>query len=584
MFRLLPVAIAPLIAITTPGVAASPYPNSGLLYQDVRDDRLRQQPRRDVATLPDAEVLPDSEVSQPDVPQYPVEVAHFAVYGNQSLEDSELSEVLAPFSHRTLSPRQLIEAAAALRLAYRQKGFFLTQVYIPPQAIEHGIVTLHVYEGVLEENGVELDDSRGDHVSTQVVESVLAESLATGSPLHRDDVERSILLVDDLPGITSHSVIYPGEDVGAARFLMRTENTPSISGNIDVDNFGNYYTGEERLGATVYVNSPSGAGDQLTFRGVTSGSDSNYVFLDYSRPVGARGWRMGANVDYLDYAFGEGLSQSGSEGKAASIRLFASYPVVRTRHSNLSGRVEYAFLDLEDDGAEGRLLADRRLQTVTAGIAGDHDDDRWASGITYYKASVTAGSVDIRGGEFFEQFDYENVDTDGGFARVNVELSRLQHISGFWSAYGALAGQWASSNLDTSQKFYIGGPFSVPGYPTGQAGGDHGANLHGDLRYDFVALPWGGSLQASLFYAYGWTQLFEDPWDGWEGDNPFIKNNISLQSWGVGLTQTWGSGLILRASAGRQVGSNDSRNPVTAEDADGSDSDYRAWMQVIYYF
>ena len=573
--------ISAIVAAFTFAAAGSafsfPYPNSGSLYRDVRDDSLhRKSERQDVA------VEVPSEAASP-VQGEPLAVSHFVVYGNSALGDEELTGVLEPFSHQLLTPAQLQLAADTLRREYRSRGLFAAQVYLPPQAIVDGIVTLHVYEGVLEEGGVELHNE-GGRVNDETVTAVLAGNLSTGAVMHRSEFERTILLVDDLPGITSHSIIYPGTEPGEARFLMRTEDTPFVTGNVDMDNFGSYYTGEERLGATVYFNSPSGRGDQVTVRAVTSGGDSNYFFLDYSIPVSGSGLRLGGSIDYLDYEIGEELGELGLEGDAASLRLFASYPFVRSRHTNLAGSLEYAYLSLEDDGRTGEQLADRRLHAVTLSIFGDHDDDRWANGENYFAGSVTGGTVDIRGGDAFEAFDSTNIGTDGSFARLNFDLSRLQHLGGAWSAFGGLAGQWASTNLDSSQKFYLGGPFSIPGYPTGELGGDHGARLQVDVRYDLPYLPWGGDLQLSLFYTAGWAQLFDDPWDGWEGDNPVIRNDITLLSWGLACSQVWSEGIVLRSSIGRQIGSNDGRNPVTGEDSDRSDDDYRAWFQAIYYF
>jgi hemolysin activation/secretion protein len=556
---------------------SNPYPNSGSLYRDIRDDSLRRVPEQReeprISTTP-AEVPVNGESFY---------VSHFVVYGNNELLDEELTELLAPYSHRELTARGIHEAAEALRMAYRARGLFVAEVYIPPQAVVDGIVTLHVYEGVLEKSGVELAN-RGKHVRDSVIEAILEENLATGETIRRDEFERAILLVDDLPGVTSHSILYPATEPGEARFLLQAEDTPAVTGNVDFDNFGSYYTGEERLGATVYLNSPTRRGDQVTVRAVTSGSDSNYLFLDYSVPVTGSGLRVGANADYLDYELGKEYRSLEYGGDAASARLFVSYPFLRSRHSNLNGRVEYAYLTLKDKDDSGELLAKRRLNTVTAGVDGDHDADAWANGITYFSAGVTAGSVDVRGGEAFKDFDRENLGIDGGFARLNAEVSRLQHITGNWSTYAGLAGQWASGNLDSSQKFYIGGPFSVPGYPTGEASGDHGANLHLDLRRDFLNTPWGGDFQASLFYTTGWARLFADTWEGWKGDNPIIKNDITLSTWGLSLSQTWASGLIVRASVGWQLGNNEGRDPVTGDDSDGSDRDYRAWIQTIYYF
>ena len=558
---------------------ATPFPNSGSLYRDVRDDSLRRAPRPD-AEQPQVEVqqAPEQATGEADL-----QVSHFVVFGNVELSQQELSELLSPYSHQTLSPARLHEAIETLRRAYRERGLFATQVYLPPQAVEDGLVTLHVFEGVLEEGGVLLSDE-GNHVRGSVVESILQENLATGEVMRVDEFERAILLADDLPGITTHSVIYPGASPGEARFLLRTEDTPRVTGNFDIDNFGNYYTGEERLGATVYFNSPTGGGDQLTFRAVTSGSDSTYVYSEYSLPVSGHGLRLGVSGDYLTYDLGEELGDLGADGEAYSGSVFAAYPFVRSRHANLNTRVEYIHLSLDDDDDSGVLEAERTLDMVTVSLYGDHDDDFWANGVTYFDASVTGGNVDIEGGDEFQDFDDRNMGIDGGFFKLNFDVSRLQHLGGNWSASGRFAGQAATTNLDSSQKFFIGGPFSVPGYPVAEMSGDFGVNLQADLRYDIRAIPWGGDLQVSSFASAGWVRLYEDTWEGWQGENPIISNNLELYSWGLAATQTWPCGVVFRSSIGRQIGNNDARNPLTGKDTDQSDDDYRAWFQIIYYF
>jgi hemolysin activation/secretion protein len=368
-----------VLAAVAAQVSANPYPNSGLLYRDMREDTLqRVRPKGNEA---DAIKVPVAEV--PVASAEDIHVSQFVVYGNNALSDSELTNLLAPYSNKTLNSLEIQEAAGVLRKAYRTRGIFAAQVYIPPQAIVEGIVTLHVFEGVLEEAGVLLSNE-GTQVVDKAISRILETNLVTGEVMRRMEFERSILLVDDLPGVTSHSVIYPGTNPGEAQFLLRAEDTPQITGNVDIDNFGSYYTGESRLGATVYFNSPTGSGDQITLRAVTSGSDSNYFFLDYSIPISGNGMRIGANIDYLDYELGKQFQTTGNEGDAQSLRLFGSYPFIRSRHNNLTGRLEYAYLALDDTDDSGALEADRRINSLNFSLAGDYDDDRcpycWVSG------------------------------------------------------------------------------------------------------------------------------------------------------------------------------------------------------------
>ena len=147
-----------------------------------------------------------------------------------------------------------------------------------------------------------------------------------------------------------------------------------------------------------------------------------------------------------------------------------------------------------------------------------------------------------------------------------------------------LDGQFAGSNLDTSQKFYVGGPYDVAGYPVAEVSGDQGTQLHMDVRYDFRDGLMNADTQLSVFYSQGWVTLFKDPWSGWEGSNDQIKNNFSLKSIGLSLHNTWPQGYQLQAIIARQLGDNPGSDPQNGEDSDRSDSDYRGWLQLVYFF
>lgn len=557
-------------------VQASPYPDAGTLYRELRDDSFRKPDRRIQSTEEPSEPAPAEDDSER------VFIADIEIHGNTQLNAEDIQAVLQPYSGQWLNHRDIMACADALMRRYHAEGFFLTRVYVPPQQIVDGRLVLYVYEGYLEENGVSLSNN-STRVSDQPIHSIINSNLHTGTAISADEIERTILLLNDLPGLDSHTTIYPGESAGSAHLLIQTEDTPLISGNVDIDNFGSYYTGENRVGTTLYINSPTHRGDQITLRYVTSGSSSNYLFASYSLPLAGNGLRLGISADYLDYTLEREFKSLGAEGSASDLRLYATYPLVRSRHLNLISRLDLSQLTL-DDGNDVGLQADRTIDTAILSLSGDHDDHLLANGVTYFSLALTAGNTTIDGDDAFRAFDSSSADTDGRFETLSLSVSRLQHLLGDLSTYLALSGQVASRNLDSSQKFFIGGPFSVPGYPTGEASGDEGWLAWWDLRYDLYPMAWGGDLQLSAFYSHGEVKLFEDPWPGWEGGNPIIENRIALASWGLGLTQSWNQGLVLRGMLGRQVGDNDGRNPITNRDSDNSSSDYRAWFQAIYYF
>jgi len=564
------------VLISTQTIAA-PLPNSGSLYRQIKDDSLRD--------IGKGKGQPETEISVPDQITYDdthqLHVNGFKIVGNTRLSENELHHVMQPFTNRLLNTSALHEAASTLMRYYRNQGYFAAKVYIPPHSIHEGIVILHVYEGYLEDDGIELENS-GDRVKDNIITKLLTSTLKPGIII-KEDYERAILLANDLPGITARGILYPGREVGDAGFLLQTHDEDVFQGNLDYDNFGDYYTGEHRFGTTLYLNSPTKNGEELVFRFVTTGEYSNFGYVDLAVPVSDNDMRIGASFDYYKYKLDHEFRDVGAEGDAFSARVYVKYPFVRTRHNNVHSEASYIYTRMTDETDAGEL-ADRVVHTGVFGLHGDHDDDFLANGVTYFDSSLTVGYLDLDGNDAYEDFDDMTAETAGSFARLNVSLSRLQHLYGNLSSNISVSGQIANKNLDTSQKFYLGGPYSVGGYPTGQAGGDHGALLNADLRYDFYDLPWKGNLQLSAFYAYGWTKLHKDPWDGWEGNNDFIKNDIVLQSVGLTLTQTWSDTMVVRAMLGRQIGNNDTKWPDTGEARDRSDSDYRFWINTIFYF
>jgi hemolysin activation/secretion protein len=210
-------------------------------------------------------------------------VSGFEVHGVTRFSEAEVATVLKEYIGRNLSTADIHAAANRLMRHYRNAGYMLTKVFVPPQTFAK-VVRLDVEEGYLEPNGIEVIN-KGSRVRTEAVQSLLEAQLYSDSPLRREDVERALLLADDLPGTSVGSVIYPGQEVGTARLRTVMSDEPLLSGNIDVDNFNSRQLGQERLGTTLYLNSPTGVGDQLVTRLVTSGSRSNYAYLTYLRPI-----------------------------------------------------------------------------------------------------------------------------------------------------------------------------------------------------------------------------------------------------------------------------------------------------------
>jgi len=559
-------------------------------FQDETQRRI-QESRPSAAPL--SELPPSPSKAAAGASDMQVHVAGFAVHGVTQFSEAEITAVLKSYTGRQLSTAEIHEAANALMRHYRNAGYMLAKVFVPPQTF-HETVRLDVEEGYLQPKGIEVVN-KGRRVRTDVVQDILDSHLYSDRPLKRNDLERALLIADDLPGTRIGSVIYPGTEVGTARLRSVMSDEPLLSGNIDIDNFNNRQLGQERLGATLYLNSPGGVGDQVVTRLVTSGARSNYAYLTYLRPVGSSGARVGASVDYYNYDATALYDGGDINGWASDLRLYATYPLIRSRYTNLNLRTDFSHYRIVDRNPNNPAYVppssnpfadeERRINMVQISLSGDETHDALPNGTTLFEATVTGGNLDITGNANYQAFDASGTpffssgpQTDGSFARFNYRLQRLQHLWGPWSAYASLTGQFASGNLDPSQRFYLGGPTSLAGYPIAEASGDQGNEIHLELRRDFAA-PWGGNLQTGLFYEQGWLKRFKDPWYALDTDN-----NITLKTVGLQLTQTIESKWVIRGLVGWQVGSQSPIEKLTGNNSDGRDQGYRAWFQIIRYF
>ena len=510
-------------------------------------------------------------------------VSGFEIHGATRFSQAQIAAALEGYVGRSLDTAEIHAAANRLRRLYRDAGYLLAKVFVPPQVFGE-IVRLDVEEGYLEPGGIEVQD-KGERVGAAAVRSILDANLYFDRPLQAQDLERALLLADDLPGTRIGSILYPGREVGTARLRTVMSDEPLLSGNVDFDNFNLPQIGQYRLGATLYLNSPGGVGDQAVARLVSSGARSNYAYLSYLRPLSPTGTRVGASIDYYGYD-GTALFDLGAiDGYASNARLYLTHPLVRSRLRNLSLRTDLSYVAIDDrrSSSGATFSADRRLGTVSVSLEGDETHDFLPNGTTLFDATLTAGNVDVRGGALYQQIDASGPQTAGGFARLNFRVQRLQHLAGPWSLYASAAGQLASRNLDPLERFYLGGPLSIPGYPIGEVSGDQGAELWVELRHDFAA-PWGGNLQAGLSYDLGWVQQQKDPWPGWKVIDPTLSNGVTLQSVALQLTQTIRDSWVIRGMVGWQIGAEPPIRQLTGDDSDGRSAGYRAWVQVIRYF
>jgi hemolysin activation/secretion protein len=346
-----------------------------------------------------------------------------------------------------------------------------------------------------------------------------------------------------------------------------------LAGNVELDNTGNRFTGDWRLGAGLAINDAYGLGDAWNLRAAIS-EGSTFVRAGYTLPLGSDGWKLGASLveSRYDLCCDASIAALDSNGKASALSTFASYPLWRTRLKNLALSATTTQRDFVNRSV-GATTSDKTSRAVTLAATGDWSDMSGLGAYTSYSLQWTTGRLNLDDVAADKAADAGSAKSAGSFTKWNGQVSYLLRMSKDAALYAALFGQVATKNLDSSEKFVLGGPQGVRAYPTGEASGDEGWLLNMEWRQE-LSSQW----RMVGFVDHGEVKLHHEPWADWNAATPGLNNRYGLS--GAGISAVWAPmpGAQISTTLATRLGSNPGRDPG-GRDADNRSSDTRVWLQ-----
>jgi hemolysin activation/secretion protein len=540
---------------------AQTAPDAGSLLQQIEQQRRVPLPAK-------AEPLPAPKPMTAPADGASVTVGAFTFAGNTQLTAAQLAPTVAGFLNRPLSFGQLQDAAAAAATAYRQAGW-VVRVYLPQQDITGGTVTIQVVEAVF---GSVRVDGAPRRIAAAQLGAIVAAVQPAGALVSADALDRALLLIGDLPGIRAQGALSEGQAQAETDLVLEVNDGPLFGGDLTVDNTGSRSTGRGRISANLNIDSPLGRGDQgnaLLLH--TQGSD--YGRAAYALPLGSTGLRGGVNASHLSYkVVTSDFAALDAKGTSTTLGLDASYPLLRSRTRNL-----YLAATLDDkrfDNQSAGVTSTRyKISTLGLGLNGNLFDDLGGGGANSASLQLQQGRVDLHGSPN-EAADAATTHTAGSYGKLRLAAARQQVLSETLSATASVAAQRASNNLDSSEKFYLGGPGGVRAYPASEGGGSEGELLNIELR---ARLP--GNFSVSGFYDRGSVRVNKNN----DIAGALALNNYALQGVGVSVGWVASFGLNVKATLARRLGHNP--NPTASgNDQDGTLDKNRLWLQASLPF
>lgn len=478
-------------------------------------------------------------------------VRRFVVEGPGLVGETEVRDILAPYENRSLTLAQIYAAADQITALYRNQGYIVAKAYVPAQDARSGVLRIQVLPGQYGPVTVKNQSLVGE----AQVQGVIDRALTGSAYIHKDGLERAMLLISDMPGAPMPRVaIGPGQQPGTSDFVFDVPEGRRIDGFLVGDNYGSPYTGRDRLSGGFNLNSPLGIGDRLAAFGIVT-QDTNLLNgqIAYSLPLGSDGLRGEISAFRTTYVLGGVYDDLNATGTANALAATLTYPLRRQRDDSiyLSGNYTYKALN---DNILGVSFAERNINLGTAAISRETAGTLFGMPLaTTASFSVTAGYVDFPNATQRAE-NIATVDTVGAYARLNLSIVTTLALSEKLSLTTNFRGQKSlTGNLDSSEQLGLTGYWGIRSYDEGLAG-DSGYIVTPELKY---ALPDINAYRHSV-------GLFTDIGGAWI-ENPSYtvtqKSYTQLNDVGLGYYATYeyaaGRYLLLKAQVAFTCGSDD---------------------------
>lgn len=493
------VALATLIAIAGMAgrVPAQPVVPAAAPGQIERQFQPPPQPR----SVPQVLQIPGTDQSAPaGAEAMRFTTRRIVLDGATALPAALSAAAVAPYEGREISVADLYELARRLAATYRNEGFVLAQVLVPEQRIEpqDALVRLQVIEGFI--HAVRFSGDLAD--DTARLEAI-AQAIRSTHPITAAALERYLLLLNDIPGLSAATTLAPSSaQAGAADLEIRLSRR-AVAGEIVIDNRGSRAVGPWR--ATLDLEARGLTGTSRTAAKLATSGNGQLEFgqLQHEQVINAEGTRLALSI-------GGARSQPGTPSPPATLQLETAsrtlglsiqHPLVRSRAQNL-------YLRLGLHAYDGRTLANAmrtgedRIRSVRLGLTWDRADTwqglnivdlEFAKGLSHFGASDFANPEKSRAAGRPD------------FAKASAYAARLQSLGPRWSLLVAASAQYAWNDLLAPELFSIGGDTFGRGYEPSELLGDSGAALKLELRYtDRIDEPWlSASYTLYAFYDAG---------------------------------------------------------------------------------
>ncbi len=221
--------------------------------------------------LPVPKAKPKITIPSMKTPSLPVEamkikfILRAVILNNSTVyKPADLTPLYRKLIGKKISLAQVFALRDRLTAKYRRDGYILSQVIVPPQKLTHGVVHMQAIEGYVANVSIQgnAHDSRG-------LIAAMAARIKLARPLTAKVLERYVLLMQDLPGLSVRTVLRPAAKQPGATDLDILMTHKTVTGYASIDNRGSRAIGPLQGQVGINLNSLLGLDEQTSLQWAT---------------------------------------------------------------------------------------------------------------------------------------------------------------------------------------------------------------------------------------------------------------------------------------------------------------------------
>lgn len=431
------------------------------------------------------------------------------IEGSTVYKKGDFFSLYKNFLNKEVSMADVYTLAADFTVKYRNDGYILSKVIVPPQRIEKGLIRVKVIEGYISKINIKGDPSDSDRLLKK-----FGNKIRRSRPLKAAVLERYTLLANDLPGLQVKSVLSPSKKKKGASELTFLVKHQVLEGGLGFDNRGSKFSGQLVGSVSIKENSAFGLSEstELLVTSSTQTEEVKYAKVTHTEPLGFDGAKFQLSGSLSWTKPGHTLKEFEVQGKSNVVNALITHPWIRTREENLTSFFGFATLNSKTD-VLGELSSRDRLRSIYFQTGYDWVDSY---------GGVNLVNLELRRG--FNLLDATKTGTanltrsrgESDYSKISGGFTRLQYLAPSWMFFASGAWQYSFNHLLASEEFTVGGTEFGRGYDFSEISGDTGWSAKAELRFaKSLRKKFFRDMQYYVFFDYGsvWEKGAEEGTD-----------------------------------------------------------------------